>query len=475
MGECPFSTRRGFLGAASVAGGAVAAAAIGGSVPANALGGNPAARATAKSSSTDGREPFFGAHQGGIDTQQQTHTVFAVFDLTTNDRAQIVAMLKRWTDASDRMTAGVTAEPLTNAPAQAPLDSGEVLGLAPRRLTLTFGFAPGVFEREGKDRYGLLSRRPAALVDLPTFNGDQIDPAKNGGDVCVQACADDPQIAFHAIRQLARLAAPTDAGNGYASGSAARGGYGADKSASKDALPPTGTAVLRWMQAGFLPDSASGDSPRNLLGFRDGTQNPGDPSVAERADKKSIGNGTLDEAVWVGNEGPAWMRGGTYMVVRRVRLVLEHWDRSELDFQEQVIGRRKATGAPLTGGNANSPLDLDAADKDGNPVIAENAHVRLGSASANGGARMLRRSYSYNDGLSMVAERWPPWRQGLEYDAGLLFVAHQRDPRTGFVKIFENMAKFDLLNQYATHVGSGIFACPKGVRKGSFIGAELFA
>ncbi len=464
MGECPFSTRRGFLGAASVAGGAVAAAAIGGSVPASALGGNPAASATAKSSSTDGREPFFGAHQGGIDTEQQTHTVFAVFDLTTTDRAQIVAMLKRWTDAADRMTSGVTAAPLTGAPAQAPQDSGEVLGLAPRRLTLTFGFAPGVFERDGKDRYGLRSRRPAALVDLPTFNGDQIDPAKNGGDICVQACADDPQIAFHAIRQLARFAAPDDAASGY-------GGGG--RKAAAQAAP--GIAVLRWMQAGFLPDSASGESPRNLLGFRDGTQNPGDPATAERADKKNVGNGTLDADVWVGNEGPAWMRGGTYMVVRRVRLVLEHWDRSELDFQEQVIGRRKASGAPLTGGTANSPLDLDAVDKDGNPVIAENAHVRLGSASANGGARMLRRSYSYNDGLSMVAERWPPWRQGLEYDAGLLFVAHQRDPRTGFIKIFENMSKLDLLNQYATHVGSGIFACPKGVRKGSYIGEELFA
>jgi deferrochelatase/peroxidase EfeB len=100
--------------------------------------------------------------------------------------------------------------------------------------------------------------------------------------------------------------------------------------------------------------------------------------------------------------------------------------------------------------------------------------VRLGAASNNDGARILRRSYSYHDGLAMIAERWPPWRQGLEYDAGLLFIAYQRDPRRGFIKIFENMAKLDLLNQYTTHVGSAIFACPGGVKPGGFIGQELF-
>jgi deferrochelatase/peroxidase EfeB len=145
-----------------------------------------------------------------------------------------------------------------------------------------------------------------------------------------------------------------------------------------------------------------------------------------------------------------------------------------MDFQEEVIGRHKYSGAPLGGRNEFDPLPLDAMDQDGNPVIAENAHVRLAAPEANGGAEILRRAYSYNNGVNFTAERWPPWRQGLMYDAGLFFVAYQRDPRTGFIRIFENMAKFDALNQYTTHVGSGLFACPGGVREGEFIGQRLF-
>ena len=139
----------------------------------------------------------------------------------------------------------------------------------------------------------------------------------------------------------------------------------------------------------------------------------------------------------------------------------------------RVSDRDRESGGPVSGGDEFAPLDFDAKDADGNPVIDENAHIRLGAASSNEGARILRRSYSYNDGLGMVAERWPPWRQGLEYDAGLLFIAYQRDPRTGFIKIFEPMSKLDLLNQYSTHVGSAIFACPGGVAEGEFIGQSL--
>ena len=101
--------------------------------------------------------------------------------------------------------------------------------------------------------------------------------------------------------------------------------------------------------------------------------------------------------------------------------------------------------------------------------------MRLANAATNDGAEILRRGYSYNDGVNFTAERWPPWRQGMEYDAGLLFICYQRDPRTGFIKIFENMAKFDMLNQFVTHIGGGLFACPGGVREGEFIGQRLFA
>jgi deferrochelatase/peroxidase EfeB len=251
--------------------------------------------------------------------------------------------------------------------------------------------------------------------------------ALTGGDLSIQACADDPQVAFHAVRELARLA--------------------------------YGVAQVRWMQTGFVSKPADGTTTRNLLGFKDGTQTPQQ----------------IDKVVWVGDEGPAWMRDGSYLVVRRIRMALEHWDRMHVAFQEQTIGREKHSGAPLGLKDEFAPLGLDRADKDGNPVIPDTAHVRLANADSNAGAEILRRGYSFNDGANFTAERWPPWRQGIEYDAGLFFVCYQRDPRSGFIKIFENMAKVDMLNQFVTHTGGGLFACPGGVREGEFIGQGLFA
>ena len=453
-----FFSRRGFLG---VAGGVIATSTLAGRVAAEAISSPPA-----PASGTNVSVPFYGIHQAGIDTPRQSYIVFAALDLVTDQVSEVIRLLQTWTEAGCRLTSGGTAESLTDDPAKAPRDSGETLGMTSGRLTLTFGFGPGLFEKQGWDRYGLKARRPAALVDLPRFNGEQLDVERSGGDLSIQACADDGAVAFHAVRQLVRMAAPDDAANGY-------GGKKPGATAAYDAKP--GVAVLRWMQTGFLPEIPNSETPRNLLGFKDGTHNPGRLYNAERAGGNLIDNGTFDEVVWVGDDGPDWMRNGSYVIVRRIRLALEHWDRTELDFQEEVIGRKKASGAPVTGGDEFAPLDLDAMDSEGNPVIAENAHVRLGAASSNDGARILRRSYSYNDGLSMVAERWPPWRQGLEYDAGLLFIAYQRDPRAGFIKIFERMSKLDLVNQYSTHVGSGIFACPGGIANDEFIGQSLFA
>jgi deferrochelatase/peroxidase EfeB len=268
------------------------------------------------------------------------------------------------------------------------------------------------------------------LVDLPRFDGDQLIETRTGGDLSVQACADDPQVAFHAVRQLARLA------------------YGA--------------AEIRWAQSGYMSRPDGAGTPRNLMGFKDGT---GNPSVTD--------SGAMAKFVWVGNEGPEWMRGGSYVVARRIRVALEHWDRMKVAFQEQTIGRRKYSGAPLGAKNETDPLELTANDKDGNPVIPDSAHVRLANAATNDGAQILRRPYSYNDGVNFTAERWPPWRQGMEYDAGLFFICYQRDPRSGFIKIFDNMAKFDMLNQFVTHTGGGLFACPGGVAKGEFVGQRL--
>lgn len=467
MSGCPFGSRRRFMAMAGGLAGALSSALGPEAIaqePGSALGSSTAT-ALGISPGKNGQVPFYDRYQAGISTPQQTHIVFASFDLVADNVSQVVRILQEWTVAAGRMTAGHTAAELTGDPSTLPADSGDTLDLGPRRLTLTFGFGPGLFEKEGKDRYGLQAKRPAALVDLPRFNGDQLVAGQTGGDLCVQACANDPAVAFHAIRQLARMAAPSDAGNGY-------GGKQAGATAASETKP--GVAVLRWIQAGFLPDSPNDETSRNLLGFKDGTLNPGSPYPAERAGGRLIGNGTHDDVVWVGDEGPDWMRNGSYLVARVIRIALQHWDNTELDFQEQVIGRRKANGGPLTGGEEFAILDLDATDKDGNPVIAENAHVRLGAASANSGARILRRGYSYNNGLAMIAERWPPWRQGLEYDAGLLFVGFQRDPRDGFIKIYEKMSKLDMLNQFTTHVGSGIFACPGGTREGEFLGQHLF-
>jgi deferrochelatase/peroxidase EfeB len=370
---------------------------------------------------------FWDERQHGITTPQQSQTFFMALDLITKKREDVADLMRAWTIAAARLTAGMTAGPAATTLESPGTDSCEALGLDAAGLTITFGFGPGLFSKDGEDRYGLASQRPEAFVDLPRFNGDQLVPAATGGDLSIQACANDPQVAFHAVRQLATRAYDV--------------------------------AEVRWVQSGFLSRPANRETPRNLMGFKDGTQRPA----------------TIEKVVWVGEEGPAWMRGGSYLVARRIRMALEHWDRTNVSFQEQTMGRHKLSGAPLGLKHENEPLQLDRADKDGNPVIAENAHVRLAHSTTNDGAEVLRRGYSYNDGVNFTAERWPPWRQGMEYDAGLFFICYQRDPRTGFIRIFENMAKFDMLNQYVTHVGGGLFACPPGARQGEFIGQLLLA
>ena len=435
MSGCPFASRRGFLGAAGGLVAAIGTARAAAAVTETAAAGQVVGRTS--------QEPFYARNQGGIVTARQTHTCLAAFDLVTDKPAELVRLMREWTAAAARLTRGDTAAPL-GASLDAPgADSGETMGMGAARLTLTFGFGAGVFEHQGRDRYGLRAKRPAALVDLPVFNGDQLEPERTGGDLSVQACADDPQVAFHAIRQIARLA--------------------------------NGVAQLRWTQTGFTANAAAEDTPRNLMGFHDGTQNPVSRRPTETAGGVTRSNpASLEEVVWVADEGPAWMRDGSYLVVRRIRFALEHWDSTDVSFQEETIGRHKHSGAPIGGKHQFDPIDLDATDQDGNPLIAQNAHVRMAAAASNGGAQMLRRAFSYNDGLKMTAERWPPWRQGLEYDAGLLFICYQRDPRTSFIKMFEPMSKLDALNQYTTHTGGGLFAVPPGAREGGFIGQELF-
>ena len=222
-------------------------------------------------------------------------------------------------------------------------------------------------------------------------------------------------------------------------------------------------ANIRWVQAGFVSDFGAGRTPRNLMGFKDGTGNPPTSDAKE-----------MDAVVWAGDEAPQWMRGGSYVVIRRARIALEHWDRMNVSFQEQTFGREKLSGAPLGAKKEFDPIDLDANNANGDPVVPENSHIRLAHQMAKDGARILRRSYSYNDGANITAERWPPWRQGMEFDAGLVFVCYQRDLTNGFIRIFEKMSRFDMLNQFVTNVGGAHFAISGGAAKGEFIGQRLF-
>ncbi|WP_030257004.1 iron uptake transporter deferrochelatase/peroxidase subunit [Streptomyces violens] len=368
--------------------------------------------------------PFHGAHQAGIATAVQDRLHFAAFDVTTEDREELIGLLKEWTAAAAKMTAGrPVGEGAVGGLAEAPPDdTGEALDLKPSRLTLTFGVGPTLFEKKGADRFGLKDRRPEALIDLPRFPGDNLEAARSGGDLCVQACADDPQVAVHAIRNLARI------------------GFG--------------KVAVRWSQLGFGKTSSTtpdAHTPRNMFGFKDGTRNiAGSDSAA------------LDKHVWAGERDEkgagGWMAGGSYLVARRIRMHIETWDRTSLKEQEDVFGRSKGEGAP-----AGRQKEFDAPHL---KSMLPTAHVRLAHPDANGGIRILRRGYSFTDGTDGLGR----------LDAGLFFLAYQRDVRDGFVPLQKNLARQDALNEYIQHVGSAVFAVPPGVRdEDDWWGRTLFA
>jgi deferrochelatase/peroxidase EfeB len=368
-----------------------------------------------------GSVPFYGTHQAGIDTPAQDRLFFASFDLLTESPAELRELMREWTLAAAEMTAGEMIGDVNDVELAPPDDTGETVGHLPSNLTVTFGFGPGLFEKRG---LGLAGKRPAALKPIPPLPADELNPGESGGDVCVQACSDDPQVAFHAIRNLARIG--------------------------------RGTVAMRWSQLGFgrtASTTRAQDTPRNLMGFKDGTVN----IKAEDTD-------AMDRFVWVGGEGPAWMRGGTYMVTRRIRMLLEIWDRSSLADQEQTIGRAKYSGAPLGGHDEFEPLPLDEKQASGLPTIPVDAHVRLASAAANDGERILRRGYSFTDGVDESLG---------ELEAGLFFITFQRDPERQFVAIQRRLGSMDALNEYIKHVGSAVFAVPPGARKGGYVGETL--
>ena len=415
-------SRRGLLGLIGAGAAGVAVGAGGGAAAVAAAG-------AFGSSGTSRTYDFFGAHQAGIVTPSQDRLHFAVFDMSTSaTRDDLVQLLKDWSDAAARMTQGleVGETGATGGSALAPPeDTGEAIGLPAAGLTITIGFGPSLFtDATGADRFGIASAKPALLEPLPRFSGDALTPATTGGDLCIQACADDPQVAVHAIRNLSRIA--------------------------------FGRAAIRWSELGFGRTSSTSTTQataRNLFGFKDGTENV-----------KAEETAAVGEHVWVGaSDGPAWHAGGSYLVARKIRMLIETWDRTQLQEQQNVIGRDKAEGAPLSGGTEFTKIDFTAKLATGDPAIARDAHVRLAHPDSNGGARLLRRGYNYVAGSDELGR----------LDAGLFFISFQRSPEQ-FITVQRSLSS-DALNEYIKHVGSAIFAIPPGASKGGWVGETLFA
>ena len=351
----------------------------------------------------DGQEEisFYGKHQAGITTSMQKNIYFVVLDLRTTDKNELIQLFKDWTDYIQKLVNGEMVKKDGSNALLPPSDTGETVGLNPYRLTLTFGVSASFLTK-----LGLEKKRPKLFRDLPAFPKEQLREQYTGGDIVIQACADDEQVAFHAVRNLIR------------------------KGRNK--------VTMKWSQSGFAAIGDRMETPRNLFGFKDGTAN-----VTTEKD--------FDKVVWADSQD--WMKNGSYMAVRRIIMHLETWDRTNLQEQENTFGRYKESGAPFGKQNEFDEVDLS--------LLPVDSHVRLAKEVD---LPILRRSYSYSDGIDPKTG---------QFDAGLLFIAFQKDPDS-FVKIQTNLGADDKMNEYVTHIGSGLFACFGGVKEGGYIGQDLF-
>lgn len=370
------------------------------------------------------RAMFHGKHQAGITTPLQARGHLLAFDLVPGaGRKEAAALMRRWSAVTARLMAG---EPVQGGAADGTgHDTGVALDAGPSSLTVTFGFGRTFF-----DRTGLVSRRPAGLDPLPPFSADHLDASRSEGDLWIQIGADDALVAFSALRAV-----------------------------QKEAV---GAATVRWQMNGFNRTPGATARPmttRNLMGQIDGTGNPkpGESDFERRVFVPSGGGASGEKREY------AWMAGGSYAVVRRIRMLLDDWEKLPADRQEKVIGRRKADGAPLSGGTETTPMDLDKAGPDGKLLIPDNAHARISSPERNSGAAMLRRPFSYHDGIAADGTM----------DAGLLFVCWQADPLKGFVPVQRKLDRGDALSPFLRHEASGLFAVPGGAAEGEYVGQRL--
>ncbi|WP_408907014.1 iron uptake transporter deferrochelatase/peroxidase subunit [Streptomyces atratus] len=362
---------------------------------------------------------FHGKHQPGITTPLQARGHLVAFDLAPGaGRKEAAALMRRWSAVARRLMAGEAAD--SGAADGAAHDTGIALDAGPSSLTVTFGFGHTFFERTG-----LVGHRPPGLDPLPPFSSDHIDAKRSNGDLWVQIGADDALVAFHALRAVQKEAAPA--------------------------------AGVRWQMNGFNRSPGATAQPmtaRNLMGQIDGTGNP-KPAESDFDRRVFVPAGTDTKY--------DWLAGGSYAVVRRIRMLLDDWEKLPVERQEQVIGRRKKDGAPLSGGAETTAMDLDKAGPDGKLLIPDNAHARISSPEKNSGAAMLRRPFSYHDGIS--ADGTP--------DAGLLFICWQADPLRGFVPVQRKLDRGDALSPFIRHEASGLFAVPGGAADGEYVGQRL--
>jgi deferrochelatase/peroxidase EfeB len=414
--------RRAFLrGAfgAGIAGAAVAGGAVGYGLrsPAPVPAADTDALAVA-----DGRlpaVPFHGSHQAGVLALAGRQTTVVAFDVTAANRAELTDLLRSITERARFLTAG--GEPPPVGITQPALDSG-VLGptVIPDGLIVTASVGSSLFD----DRFGLARQRPAHLAPMLPFPDDNLDQAQCHGDLCLQFTGGHNDVVLHALRDIARFT---------------RGGM-----------------QVRWRADGFAsPGRPAGSTPRNLLGFMDGISNPHVNDAAE-----------MDSLIWASPAtAPPWAAGGSYLVVRLIRMLVEFWDRVSVQEQEEMFGRRRASGAPLDGTNEYSIPDY-ALDPGGD-VIPLTAHMRLANPRTpqTASSRILRRAWNYDRGVDDVGD----------LDQGLIFTCYQQDVKRQFEAVQTRLIG-EPLTDYISPFGGGYFFALPGVRdRSDYFGRTLLA